>query len=230
MDLLLLEVAVHAAHDVGGAVEGGADRLSLEVPTGGVELSPDLAEASAVLRESDVPVRVMLRLNDSFTTTGGEFNRLIGLGEEYLSLGAQGVVFGFLDADLEIDVETCQALAIGLPGVPWTFHSAIDSALDSRRAWRDLARLPGLSSVRTGGSARGLEHGYDDLLSRCQQSPETAAVTMPATGLLAEHVPWFVRAGVRQFHVGPQARPGGSAKAWVDAAYVRSWRRLLDDL
>lgn len=230
MDSLLLEVAVHAAHDVAGAVDGGANRLTLEAPGGGVDLSPDLAAASAVLRESDVPVRVMLRLNDSFSTTGGEFNRLIGLGEEYLALGAQGVVFGFLDANLEVDAQTCQALAIGLPGVPWTFHGAIDSALDSARAWRDLARLPGLTAVRTAGSARGLEHGYDDLLARCQERPEVAAVTMPSAGLVAEQVPWFARAGVRQFHIGPQARPGGSAKAWVDASYVRSWRRLLDDL
>lgn len=227
---MLLEVAVHAAHDVGGAVEGGADRLTLETPAQGADLSPDLASASAVLRESDVPVRVMLRLNDSFSTTGGEFNRLIGLGEEYLTLGAQGVVFGFLDANLEVDVETCQALSIGLPGVAWTFHAAIDSVLDSGRAWRELVRLPGLTAVRTGGAARGLDHGYDDLLERCQENPEVAALAMPAAGLVAEQVPWFARAGVRQFHLGPQARPGGSAKAWVDASYVRSWRRLLDDL
>jgi len=230
VDQLLLEVAVHAAHDVAGAVEGGADRLSLETPKDGADLSPDLSAASAVLRESDVPVRIMLRLNDSYTTTGGEFSRLVGLAEEYLALGAQGVVLGFLDADLEVDVATCEALAVALPGVPWTFHGAIDAALDHRRAWRDVLRLPGLTAVRTGGSSRGLAHGYDDLLSLCQSAPEAARLAMPATGLLAEQVPWFARAGVTQFHLGPQARPGGSAKAWVDAEYVRSWRRLLDDL
>jgi copper homeostasis protein len=47
---------------------------------------------------------------------------------------------------------------------------------------------------------------------------------------VAEHVPWFVRAGVRQFHVGPQVRPGASYKAFVDAGHVRSWRLLLDDV
>ena len=52
---------------------------------------------------------------------------------------------------------------------------------------------------------------------------------MPGAGLAAEHVPWLVRQGVRAFHVGPQVRPGGSGKAYVDAGYVRSWRTLLDD-
>ena len=230
MEPLLLEVAITAAHDVAGAIEGGADRLALVTPSEDGGMSPDLQTASAVLRDADVPVRVMLRLNDTYTTTGGEFTRLVGLGEEYLALGAEGVVFGFLDSDLEVDVGTCAALAQALPGVPWTFHRAIDSALDARHAWRDVLTLPGLTAVRTGGSARGLSHGYDDLLAACQSDPAIARLAMPAGGLLAEHVPWFARAGVRQFHLGPQARPGGSDKAWVDATYVRSWRRLLDSL
>jgi copper homeostasis protein len=52
---------------------------------------------------------------------------------------------------------------------------------------------------------------------------------MPGGGLLAEHVPWLVRTGVRQLHLGPQTRPGGSPRAYVDAALVRSWRLLADD-
>ena len=54
-------------------------------------------------------------------------------------------------------------------------------------------------------------------------------VLMPGGGLLAEHVPWLVRAGVRTFHLDEQLRPGGSRKAYVDAGLTRSWRRLLDD-
>jgi copper homeostasis protein len=34
---------------------------------------------------------------------------------------------------------------------------------------------------------------------------------------------------VRQFHLGRQARPGASYKAYVDAGHVRSWRLLVDD-
>src|SRR5690606_30641315 len=96
----LLEVEVLHPRDVPGATEGGADRVFLTTLTG---LSPDLREASAVIRESDLPVRVRLRLNDSRTTTGGEFTRLIGLAGEYVALGAEGVVFGFLDSDTRID-------------------------------------------------------------------------------------------------------------------------------
>jgi len=224
----LLEVAVLHAQDVVGAQEGGADRLALVAPGETAGLSPDVAAASAVLRATDLPVRVMLRLNDSYTTTGGEFTRLVGLAEEYVGLGAEGVVFGFLDPDLEVDVETCEALAHALPGVPWTFHRAVDATLDQRRSWRRIAHLPGLTAVRSGGSPQGLAHGYDDLLALASADPDVARLLMPGGGLLAEHVPWFRRAGVTQFHVGVQVRPGATSKSYVDADFVRSWRRLLD--
>ena len=225
----LLEVVVTDPRDVPGAAEGGADRLYVVAPGDPVALSPEPSVVSSMGREADVPMFVLLRLNDSWTTTGGELERLVGLAEDYLSCGATGVAFGFLDADLEIDVATCTTLADRLPEVPWTFTGAVDSSLDPRRAWRRLLTLPRLVHVRSAGSPRGLEVGYDDLLATAESDPRIAAKLMPGGGLAAEHVPWLVRQGVRAFHVGPQVRPGGSGKAYVDAGYVRSWRTLLDD-
>jgi copper homeostasis protein len=228
MTSVVLEVAVSDPRDVPGALEGGADRLHVAVPGPTCGLSPEPALVSAICRESALPVFVLLRLNDSWSTTGGEFARLVGLGEDYLGCGATGVAFGFLDADHEIDTETCQLLLDRLPNVPWTFHRAIDSSLDPRRSWRRLLPIPQLVAVRTAGSPRGMSAGFDDLLATL--TPEIAPLAMPGGGLAAEHVPWLTKAGVRQLHLGDQVRPGGSAKAYVDAGYVRSWRSMVDDL
>lgn len=224
MSMALLEVTVLDPRDVPGAEEGGADRLHLSTADG---LSPEPALVSGVCRETELPVFVTLRLNDTWSTTGGEMTRLVGLAEDYLGSGAAGVSFGFLDADLEVDTETCAYLAGQLQGVPWTFGRAVDDTLDLRRSWRRLADLPDLVAVRSAGSPRGLDVGYDELLALAAD-PTVARTLMPGGGLVAEQVPWFVRTGVRQFHVGRQARPGASYKAYVDAAHVRSWRLLLD--
>src|SRR3712207_5234420 len=115
----LLEVTVLGPRDVTGADEGGADRLHLVAhgpgPAGPAARSPEPGIVSAVCRETDLPVFVLLRLNDSWTTTGGELVRLVGLAEDYLGCGATGVSFGFLDADLEVDAEVCAHLAGSLP-------------------------------------------------------------------------------------------------------------------
>jgi copper homeostasis protein len=226
---VLLEVAVAHERDAAGALEGGADRLHVLGPRAdGPGLSPEITTVSAVCRDADVPVFVLLRLNDSWTTTGGELSRLVGLAEDYLSVGAAGLSFGFLDADLEVDTEVCAHLATSLATVPWTFHDAVDDTLDPRRSWRSLLRLPGLVNVRSAGSPRGMGEGYDDLLATAESDPAIAALLMPGGGLLAEHVPWLVRTGVRAFHLDEQTRPGGSRKAYVDAGLTRSWRLLLD--
>ena len=225
----LLEVTVLGPRDVVGAREGGADRLHVVGEGDGTgSLSPEPALVSAICHESDLPVFVLLRLNDSWTTTGGELTRLVGLAEDYLACGASGVSFGFLDGDLEIDTEVCEHLASSLPGVPWTFHRAVDATLDPRRAWRRLLELPGLVAVRSAGSPQGMGVGYDDLLSTAASDPRIAALLMPSGGLQAEHVPWLTRAGVSMFHLDTQVRPGASYKSYVDAGHVRSWRLLVD--
>jgi copper homeostasis protein len=111
--------------------------------------------------------------------------------------------------------------------MPWTFTRAIDSSLDPRRSWRRLLELPRLVAVCSAGSPQGMAVGYDDLLASA--TPATAPLLMPGGGLAPEHVPWLLKSGVRQLHLGDQVRPGGSAKAYVDASYVRSWRTLVDD-
>jgi copper homeostasis protein len=173
---------------------------------------------------------VTLRLSAGLSTTGGEFSRLLGLASDYLSVGAQGFVLGFLTPALDPDVEVCEAFVHALPGVPWEFDRAFDQALDPRRAWRMLADLPGLDDVHSAGAALGMDHGFDELLALAAADPRFAAHVMAAGGVRAEHAPWLLRAGVRRFHLGTAVRPGGSwGKAYVDSRLVRSWRRLLDD-
>ncbi len=169
--------------DVPGADEGGADRVvcaDRRVPGG---TSPEPGLVSSICKETELPVRVLLRLNDSHTTTGGELTRLVGLAESYLNVGAEGVVFGFLDVDLLVDVEVCRHLADALPGVPWTFSRALDDSLEADLAWRQVLSLPGLDAVHSAGSPQGLGVGFDDLVDRVGSDPGVARVLMAGGGL-----------------------------------------------
>ena len=225
---LLEVVALHPA-DAEAAEHGGADRILMVADDAQEGLSPEPALVSALCHATGLPVRVTLRLTDTYATTGGELTRLMGLAVDYLAVGAEGLVYGFLTADLDVDVDVCAAIADAVNNAPWTFSRAVDHALDTRRAWRHLTTLPGLDAVLTAGSALGVANGLGALTDRARANATEARLIVAGGGLEAEHVPWLLRAGVRSFHVGPQVRPGGSTRAYVDAAYVRSWRRLLDD-
>ena len=218
-----LDVVVLHARDAERATAGGADRLLLASAPERGYLAPDPAAVSAVVRETDLPVWVALRTEDE------HFGRLVDLGTSFVELGAQGLLYGFLDDNLEVDREGCAELCAETEGAPWLFHG-LDTTLDADRAWRDVVGLPGLQGVVTAGSTRGLAFGSEELIHRCRQDPRVAALAVAGGGLTPDLVPWLVRAGVRRFAIGSSARTGGTwQRSTVEPESVRSWRMLLDD-
>lgn len=224
----LLEVTVLHPADAERAAAGGADRLQLvgSILHGG--RSPEPALVGQVRRVTTLPLRVLVRLREGFSTDGGEVARLQGLVTGYRAVGADGMVLGFLNALTEIDVGVVTELVSGLDG-GWTFDRAVDSCISSDRAWRELRRLPGLDQVLTAGSPRGVGEGLDELVRRATDDEFARSTIMAGGDLLPEHVPWLARAGVRAFHLDEEARPLGSWKAYVDADLVGTWRSLVDD-
>ena len=224
----LLEVIVRHGADAERAEAGGADRLELAGSMEHGGLSPEPALVGQVCAATSLPVRVMLRLREGFGTDGGEVVRLKGLVTAYAAEGAAGLVLGFLNGHTEVDVGVVtEVVADAAPG--WTFHRAVDSCISTDRAWRELRQLPGLDQVLTAGSARGVAEGLDELVRRARTDGFARRTIMAGGGLLPEHVPWLVRAGVRAFHIGTPARPLGSWKAYVDPELVRTWRSLVDE-
>lgn len=224
---LLEVIALHPA-DAERAEAGGADRLEIVGSMDSDGLSPEPALIGQISRATGLPLRVMLRLRDGFTTDGGEVVRLKGLARSYLEVGAEGLVLGFLNGLTEVDTGVITELIADLD-CPWTFHRAIDHCISADRAWRELRRLPRLDQVLTAGSARGVEDGLDDLVRRAGTDGFARQMIMAGGGLRAEHVPWLAHAGIRAFHIGSSVRPTGSWRAYVDVDLVRSWRRLVDD-
>ncbi len=227
MSGLLEVIALHPA-DAERAEAGGADRVELcgTLDEGGLSPAPQLVEK--VRAATSIHVRVMVRLRPGFSTHGGEAIRLRGLIASYASAGADGMVLGFLNGLGAVDAGVVTEL-IQDGSWPWTFHRAIDSCLYLDDGWETLETLPRLDQVLTAGSPRGVPHGLDELVSRARGNPWAASVMMAGGGLRPEDVPWLARAGVRAFHIGSPARPGGTYKAYVDEGLVRSWRNLIDD-
>lgn len=225
----LLEIIALGPGDAAGAVDGGADRLEVVADMDADGLTPTVQTVRDLKRECDLPLRVMLRASTGFATSGSELSRLMGAAHQLYAAGADGFVLGFLNPAVEIDVEATTTLVEELSGAPWTFHRAIDHTLDHDSAWNVVSMLPGIDTVLSAGSARGVADGLDELCRRASESPVVANLLMAGGGLAPDHVPWLARAGVRKFHIGSPARPGRSWKAYVDAKLVRSWRTLIDD-
>ena len=223
----VLQVRVTQSADAHPAEAGGADRLEVvgDLDDGG--RSPEPRVVAEVRRRTTLHLRPLVRLRAGYGTDGGEVSHLRGLIAAYLDAGADGLELGFVNGLGEVDPEVIEAVLADAQ-CPWTFHRGFDTVLDTDKAWRAVRAFPHLDAVATAGSARDVDHGLDELIARAAD-PWAAGLIMASGGLLPEHVPWLLRAGVRQFALEGQARPGGSFRAYVDEPLVRSWRKLLDD-
>ncbi len=222
----LLEVITQTEADAEAAEDGDADRIEVvaDVRAGG--LSPDPRTVAAMRRVTSLPMRVMLRAKTGFRTTGPELDRLRRAAAEHAEAGADGFVFGFLDASGTVDVAATTKLADAVAPLPWTFHRAVDNAACTDAAWLAITELPGLDAVLSAGSAHGVDAGMAALLRRAASH---GSLILAGGGLRRKHVAVLVAAGVDAFHVGVAVRrrreTGANA---VDAGLVREWRTLVD--
>jgi copper homeostasis protein len=224
----LLEVIALTADDARAAQDGGADRIEVVADMAADGLTPDPDLVAAIRAASTLPMRVMLRANGGFRTTGAELDRLRRAAADLADAGADGFVLGFLDSAGQIDAAATGKLAADAAPLPWTFHRALDHAADPVQAWSTVRHLGGgLDTVLTAGSARGVDAGVDVLVRRATEDPDAAKMIMAGGGLRRKHVAVLAAAGVTAFHVGTAVRPDGAWDAPADPALVREWRSLV---
>lgn len=224
----LLEVIALTAADARAAQEGGADRIEVVADMAADGLTPDPDLVEAMRKATSLPMRAMLRANAGFRTTGAELDRLQDAAGRLAEAGVDGFVLGFLDSFGQIDTAATGKLAASAAPLPWTFHRALDHAIDPVQAWDVVRGLGGgLDTVLTAGSARGVDAGVEILVRRAAEDPDPAGVIMAGGGLRRKHVAVLAAAGVTAFHVGTAVRPDGAWDAPVDPALVNEWRSLV---
>ena len=92
---MLLEVIVQSVSDAREAARGGADRLEVvrNLEAGGLTPPHDLVRDIAA--EVSLPLRVMVRDNDGYSTHAGERTALADAAARFADLGVDGIVIGF---------------------------------------------------------------------------------------------------------------------------------------
>lgn len=223
----LLEVIALDAEDAVAAQAGGADRLEVVTDMAADGLTPSAKTVAEIRSAVDIPMRVMLRVADGFAA--GDIDVLVDKAREMRAEGAEEFVLGFLDQDGHADLVAVERLVAELEGCRWTFHRAIDRAVDRDVLRKHLADLPGLDTYLTAGAATGVDDGIPTLLAEAARSgqPGYEARILVGGGLRLDHLPRLGAGGVDAFHIGGAARPGGWSGP-VDVAAVREWRAAID--
>jgi copper homeostasis protein len=226
----LLEVIACSVTDAIEAEKGGADRLEVvrDLKRGG--LTPSYELVAEIRRTVDLPIRVMLRANESHELNGeDEIESLCLAAERFASLGVDGFVLGFLK-DGEVDVELTQRVLARTPHIRATFHHAFEATRDNLIALSAIKQLPQVDRVLSHG-------GKDDLRSRVQRLDQYERAATPELKIIAggdvdseaiSKIGHETR--IREFHVGRAARAQFDVAGAVQASLVNSLVKKLKEI
>lgn len=165
------EVCANGVESASAAQEGGADRVELcaGIPEGGTTPSyGEIKVARRLLTHTLLHVIIRPRGGD-FLYLPLELERMADDIDMARELGADGVVFGCLTAEGDIDLEANQRLLEHTKGMNVTFHRAFDRCRNPQQALEDLVRL-GFNRVLTSGQQPTALQGVPLLRSLRQQA------------------------------------------------------------
>ena len=201
MNQYTLEVCCGSVDDVLEAQRGGADRVELNscLMFGG--LTPSIGTLIAAKKLSSLPIMTMVRPRQAgFCYTAAEYAAALADAEQLLEHGSDGLVFGFLDADGNLDAKRTRELARLAGDKTKVFHRAIDVCADWKRLLGQLIDI-GIDRVLTSGLAPDVFYGVE-VIREMMDFAQGAIQIMPGAGVNLRNVDKIVEAtGCDQIHV-----------------------------
>jgi copper homeostasis protein len=210
--MMQLEICVDSVESAIAAQQGGAHRIELCSALNEAGLTPSIGLIRAVRKHIDIGLYVMIR------PRGGDFlhsaDELAVMREDIAQAaksGADGVVFGLLTEDGDIDVAKTRELIDVARPMEVTFHRAIDMARDLDRAVCDVIET-GADRLLTSGGAQTALLGAA-AIERMVRASAGKIQIMVCGGVRAENVSGIVRStGAVQFHAAVRREVGSRVK------------------
>lgn len=182
MSNYLIEVCANSAESSLEAQKGGAQRVELcaGIPEGGT--TPSYGEIFITRKKIDILLNIIIRpRSGDFLYSDDEIEvmkRDIRMARE---LKADGVVFGSLTKNGDIDKETCKILIFEAGHMSLTFHRAFDVCRDPKQALEDIIEL-GFSRILTSGCESSAPQGKE-LLKELIKIADNRIIIMPGCGV-----------------------------------------------
>jgi copper homeostasis protein len=206
MPRVVLEVCVASVDDALTAVAGGTDRLELNCALALGGLTPSAGLFAEVRRRVRVPVIAMVRPRPGgFYYSDADFEVMARDAEALLAAGADGLAFGILTANGEIDRARCGQLRELCRDRAAVFHRAFDVTPDPFAAMETLIDL-GFTRVMTSGQEQTAVEGAD-LIGKLIDRAASRIEVLPAGGINSVTAPQLVaRTGCVQVHASARGR------------------------
>ncbi len=228
----MVEVCADSVASAAAAERGGAARVELcsSLIEGGVTPSAGLIEMTRAAISIALHVMIRPRAGDFFYEPD-EFETMRRDIMVAKRLGANGVVFGILDANANVEVARTRELVDLARPLAVTFHRAFDMTADLFRALDDVCAA-GVDRVLTSGGEPTSLQGQETIAQLVRRA-EGRIVVMPGSGIKPENARSLVdHTGVKEVHVGlrstvPSPMQYHNARVSMGAVEGREYQRYV---
>ena len=197
---VLVEICVDSTESAFAAERGGAHRVELcgDLLEGGITPSAGLIET--VRQKVGISLHVIIRpRGGDFCYTADEFESMKRDVLTAKQLGADGVVFGILKENGQVDAARTRCLVEIARPLNATFHRAFDMSADSNQALEDVIQA-GIHRVLTSGGEQNAEDGLAAIASLVAAAKDRVAV-MVGGGIRETNVRRIIaETGAREIH------------------------------
>ncbi len=196
-----IEICANSLESSLNAQLAGADRVELcaGIPEGGTTPSfGTILHARDLLTTTKLHVIIRPRGGD-FLYSSLELDTMFDDIRAAREVGVDGVVFGCLTADGDVDMEVMRILVEEAGDMSITFHRAFDMCRNPRRALEDIIDL-GIHRVLTSGAQATAEQGIPLLKSLVDQAGDRIII-MPGCGINSGNIRKIAeQTGAMEFH------------------------------
>ena len=194
------EICANSVSSCIAAQEGGADRVELcaGIPEGGTTPSYGMIRNA---RESiSIALNVIIRpRGGDFLYSESEIKEMVYDIQVAKELGADGLVFGCLSPDGNVDMKAMKTLMDAAGDTPVTFHRAFDHTIDPFKALEDIISLGCVRILTSGCKPTALEG--TELLAQLVERAGERLIIMPGCGVRENNIAEIARlSGAREFH------------------------------
>lgn len=152
-----IEVCCGTIDDCITAIKMKADRIELNCALELGGLTPSIATLRKVKELTDIPIACMVRpRHKGFYYTQAQYDIMLEDAKILIENGADGIVFGFLDAQGRIDIQRTQEMVEVIGDKEKIFHKAIDETENFTQSL-DLLIECGIDRVLTAGLNESLQ-------------------------------------------------------------------------
>jgi len=213
---IIIEVCCGSYEDVLAAKQAGAHRAELNSALFLGGLTPSWGNFSAARKIDGIKLLPMVRPRPAgFFYSNHEYETMLIDAQMFLSGGADGIVFGFLNADGTIDEKRTKDFTKICGKKDAVFSRAFDLVPDPFNAVETLINC-GVTRILTSGLAQSAPEGIDAIKQLTEKTRGRIEI-LPGAGLRPTNIKHFVEyTGVNQVHFSAMTKknePSGQHRA-----------------